>query len=44
MCLLLFRYLDPKDIKEVDYKLKTFSQVYKKLTNKNVEFLFPTEE
>jgi len=34
--------LDPKDIKEVDFKLKTFSSVYKKLTNKNVEFVFPS--
>jgi len=34
--------LDPKDIKEVDFKLKTFSSVYKKLTNKNVEFIFPS--
>jgi len=40
---LLKVYLDPKDVKEVDYKLKTFATVYKKLTNKNVEFLFPTE-
>jgi len=40
---LLKVYLDPKDVKEVDYKLKTFSAVYRKLTNKNVEFLFPTE-
>lgn len=40
---LLKVYLDPKDIKEVDYKLKTFAAVYKKLTNKNIEFLFPTE-
>jgi len=38
---LLKVYLDPKDVKEVDYKLKTFASVYKKLTNKNIEFLFP---
>jgi len=41
---LLKIYLDPKDVKEVDYKLKTFSAVYQKLTNKRVEFLFPTQE
>jgi len=41
---LLKVYLDPKDVKEVDYQLKTFSSVYKKLTNKNVEFLFPQAE
>jgi len=41
---LLKVYLDPKDVKEVDYKLKTFQTVYKKLTNKNVEFLFPQQD
>jgi len=41
---LLKVYLDSKDVKEVDYKLKTFAAVYKKLTNKNVEFLFPVQE
>jgi len=37
---LLKVFLDPKDQKEVDYKLKTFSSVYKALTNKAVEFNF----
>jgi len=41
---LLKVLLDPKDTKEVDYKLKTFAAVYKKLTNKNVEFIFPQAE
>jgi small subunit ribosomal protein S7e len=41
---LLKVYLDPKDIKEVDYKLKTFAAVYKKLTAKNVEFVFPVHD
>jgi len=41
---LLKVYLDPKDVKEVDYKLKTFSTVYRKLTNKNVEFVFPATD
>jgi small subunit ribosomal protein S7e len=37
-------FLDPKDVKEVDFKLKTFQSVYKKLTNKNVEFSFPAAD
>jgi len=37
-------YLDPKDVKEVDYKLKTFAAVYKKLTNKHVDFVFPVSD
>ena len=37
-------YLDPKDVKEVDYKLKTFGSVYTKLTNSQVDFLFPSSE
>jgi len=41
---LLKVLLDPKDIKEVDYKLKTFAAVYKKLTNKNIEFSFPSTD
>jgi small subunit ribosomal protein S7e len=41
---LLKVLLDPKDVKEVDYKLKTFATVYKKLTNKNVEFMFPATD
>jgi len=38
---LLKVHLDPKDVKEVDYKLKTFASVYAKLTTKKVEFSFP---
>jgi len=38
---LLKIFLDPKDLKEVDHKVKTFATVYKKLTNKDVEFTFP---
>jgi small subunit ribosomal protein S7e len=37
-------YLDPADMKDVDYKLKTFSAVYKALTNKQTEFIFPIQE
>lgn len=37
-------YLDPKDVKEVDYKMGTFATVYKKLTNKATVFTFPVQE
>jgi len=38
---LLKVYLDRKDLQTVSYKLDTFVQVYKKLTGKEVTFLFP---
>ena len=41
---LLKVYLDPKEVKDVDYKLKTFNNVYKALTNNQVEFMFPVVE
>lgn len=37
-------YLDPKDASSLEGKLKTFAAVYRKLTNKNVEFLFPADD
>ena len=38
---LLKVYLDPKDSKDIENRLPTYQAVYKKLTKKNVEFLFP---
>ena len=36
-------FLDPSAQKDIDYKLKTFSSVYQALTNKNAEFMFPSQ-
>ncbi|CEP03344.1 40S ribosomal protein S7 [Plasmodiophora brassicae] len=38
---LLKVHLDPKEASNVDYKLATFAAVYRKLTNKQAEFMFP---
>ena len=34
-------YLDPKDSKDIEPKLATYEAVYRKLTKKNVKFMFP---
>ena len=36
-------YLDPKERNSTEFKLETFSGVYKKLTGKDVKFEFPIE-
>mmetsp|Transcript_24999 Transcript_24999/g.39708 ORF Transcript_24999/g.39708 Transcript_24999/m.39708 type:complete len:275 (+) Transcript_24999:93-917(+) len=38
---LLKVYLDPKDSKEIESRIPTYESVYRKLTKKNVKFLFP---
>jgi small subunit ribosomal protein S7e len=37
-------YLDPKEAANVEYKVDTFSTVYKKLTGKEVKFEFPVTQ
>lgn len=37
---LLKVYLDPKDQKEVEHKIATYSAVFQKIANKKVEFVF----
>jgi small subunit ribosomal protein S7e len=41
---LLKVFLDRNDMKDIDYKLPTFAAVYRKLTNKRVEFVFPAAD
>eukprot|EP01083_Nonionella_stella_P275933 937247_1 len=38
---LLKVYLDPKDSKDIESRIPTYESVYRKLTKKNVKFLFP---
>merc|ERR1712130_484382 len=38
---LLKVYLDPKDSKDIESRIPTYEAVYRKLTKKNVKFLFP---
>ncbi|KAJ2304733.1 ribosomal protein S7A, partial [Coemansia sp. RSA 2706] len=37
-------FLDSKDATSLEYKLDTFSAVYKRLTGKDVVFEFPAEQ
>lgn len=36
-------YLDPKDRNNIENKIATFAAVYKKLTNRNTQFMFPVK-
>ncbi|KAI6010497.1 40S ribosomal protein S7 [Pisolithus marmoratus] len=40
----LHRILDPKDATSLEYKLDSFSSVYRRLTGKDVVFEFPTSQ
>ena len=41
LLFLPFSFLDTKDATALEYKLDTFSSVYRKLTGKDVVFEFP---
>ena len=38
-----FRFLDSKDATSLEYKLDSFSSVYRRLTGKDVVFEFPVQ-
>lgn len=38
------RYLDSKDSTSVEYKIDSFSSVYRRLTGKDVVFEFPVQQ
>ena len=40
----MYSHLDQKDKASVEGKLKTFTEVYKNITGKQVVFEFPTTE
>jgi small subunit ribosomal protein S7e len=39
-----YSFLDKKDATALEYKLDTFSVIYKKLTGKDVKFEFPVQQ
>jgi hypothetical protein len=43
LTVFLFRFLDAKDSTSLEYKLDSFSSVYRKLTGKDVVFEFPVQ-
>lgn len=42
--MYLNRFLDSKDATSLEYKLDSFSSVYRRLTGKEVKFEFPVTE